>query len=298
MAIIVENNIIIYDLKKLVIIETLLGHSHQINKLRILSNGNIASKSFDNTIRLWDSSTFKCYDILKHSSYIRDFVVSFDDRIITTSNNNLILWTSSEDFVILSNNIPIHHLAILDNKIIGTTSIDIRIWNINTKICEKIFNEDKSLDEFSLLILGHIIVNGNKNGYISLYDSKKGKYLGTIEHMDKKRPIDVLCRISETLIASIAHDGTVRIWDLLLRKNINSFRLGYDRNANSLNSLLRLPNGNLVISSWDKKLLIYDPIQGEIIYSSYQNSDILHLLILPDGRFISLMSNYTFKIWE
>lgn len=68
--------------------------------------------------------------------------------------------------------------------------------------------------------------------------------------------------------------------------------------SDSITSLLRLPDGNIVIASWTPRIYVYDPINGKIVYSLDEESDTIALLMLKDNRFINVMSNCIFNIWE
>lgn len=89
-------------LKRDTLIATLSGHTDLITQLKVLSTGDIVSKSNDNSIRLWNGVTFECYDILIHSSQINDFVIMPDDTIISASDDDLTHWVSSTHFSLIS----------------------------------------------------------------------------------------------------------------------------------------------------------------------------------------------------
>lgn len=300
-AINTQNNILIYDLKRQNPVTTLSGHTRPINKLKVLSNGDIVSSSHDKAIRLWNGITFKCYDILNHSLQITDFVILSDDTIVSISETDLTVWTSGEKSIVLSEEVSISCIAVLDSKRIVTGAFrdNLRIWNSVSQICEKVF--DNSNNVTALLILKDIIVTGNEDGSISLYN--RDTHLDTIEPTDdevENNMISHLCRISDTLIASGSDNGTVRIWNLKYKEHVHTFtvQLSYNRESDAIQTLLTLPNGNLVIGSWDPTMYIYNPFTGIVVYSFPEESDTVDLLLLKDNRFINVMSNGSLKMWE
>ena len=58
-------NIKIWNVLTGKIVRELVGHTNLIYKLVVLPNGEIVSSSFDNTIRIWSTKTWKVTHILR-----------------------------------------------------------------------------------------------------------------------------------------------------------------------------------------------------------------------------------------
>lgn len=107
------------------------------------------------------------------------------------------------------------------------------------------------------------------------------------------------CVVSADIIASGSYNGTVTIWNLKTKEHIYSFSIQREKERdNNINSILRLPDGNIVIGSWEPVVYIYNPLTGQVVHSFRQETDTVNILLLPDNRFINIMSNCTFRLWE
>lgn len=303
MAVGATEYIYIYDIKKQKLIATLVGHTDLVIKIKYLSNGDIVSESEDKTIRLWNALTFECYDILDHKESIKDFWIVPDDTIISTSfNDNLIIWKLRSDFTVLSRNMPVDSIAIIDNDTIITGSYEsnrIHIWNLKSQTREKTLRHGSG----ELLIFNNYIIVGQEDGFITLYDLKTQKYIQTLVYngvYNEYSTVVCFCIISNDIIATGSTDGTVRIWNLQTKEHVHSFTidLSISRESNWIKSIIKLPDGNIVIGSDDSNLYIYNPYIGKLISSINRGEGSVKLLLLPDSRFISIISFEQIEIWE
>ena len=240
----------------------------------------------DHTVRLWDSN-FECYDILSFpdDSNIHDILILPDDRIVGSGDHNMIVWKSSNDFVILGNEKSYFTcLGLLpDNTIIaGNLSSEVCIWNLETRECIKKLHNSNGVK--NLLITKNKIIIAKRLGGLGVYNLK-GDAIFSVQTKDY---FEYFCDLSEDIIACGSDKGKITIYDLRTPKVLNS--LDMSRNIDiifgpdNLSSMIKLPDGTLVVGSY-QLLLVYNPITGEVIgFKKYDN--ITKVILLSNGKFI------------
>jgi WD40 repeat protein len=84
--------------------KTLKGHTDWVNSLIVLPNNMFASASDDNSIRIWDQTTFECIYILKdHTRSVNSLAVARNEYLISISyDKSIIVWDILNNFSILS----------------------------------------------------------------------------------------------------------------------------------------------------------------------------------------------------
>src|SRR4051812_5878669 len=121
-------------------IYSLEGHTNAITSLAVLSNGNLASGSYDNTIKIWNVSngTFdkKLTDHKNGLMWITTLVLLSNGDLVSGSlNGGIKIWDTNEGTLKrkFETSIVIRSLALLPNGNlwIGTTNGYIKIWGIN-----------------------------------------------------------------------------------------------------------------------------------------------------------------------
>lgn len=76
-------------------IQTLEGHTNKIIDVRATNNGRLLiSSSWDNTIKIWDTTSWECIRTLTgHNSYINSIFISPDDKLLVSSDKRRInIW--------------------------------------------------------------------------------------------------------------------------------------------------------------------------------------------------------------
>jgi len=84
--------------------KTLEGHANIVTSLAVLPNNMFASASNDNSIRIWDQTTFECIYVLNSlTDFINNLIVIQNEYLISISDDqSFIVWDILNNFLILT----------------------------------------------------------------------------------------------------------------------------------------------------------------------------------------------------
>ncbi len=155
-----DGKINIYNLIDGTLVTTLLGHSLLVNDLVLIDESVFASSSADNSIRIWDSATYKQKFILKgHSSHV-------------------------------------YGLKLTAPGILASRSVDktIKLWNIQNVSETRTFMGHKGDIIWLVDMLNEkkTLVSGSKDKTIKLWDWKTGDCLKKIETGSDIRSLSII----------------------------------------------------------------------------------------------------------
>lgn len=289
----------IYDLEKR--IATLDGHIDDVTKILTLSNGDIVSVSDDNTIRLWDPITFKCYDVLSgHTNTINDVVVMPDDTIVSCSEDrSIIVWQSSTEFKNIGGIAIGNHLTVINDKtvVIGSDHIEMRFLNVETL---KMFHlrDDDSIGISAFLILKDIMVMGMDGGNLRVF-SKSDLSIYSLGSYTTDE-IKCLCVISDDIVVSGSYYGIVKVWNITTNKQLRKFSVPFnEQNPNTVKSIIKLPDNTVIISFRNGSIYVYDPSTGRIIFTyKEEDEESICLLRLLNNTFINVLRSGRLIQWK
>ena len=238
-------------------------HKGRINCIIKLSNGNIATGSQDNTIKIWDIDKKEVlYTLNGHTSIIWEIRELEGNKLISASDDNLSkVWEFNdkkkeyESYDLCNSRRHISSVAVLkNNKVILATGINLFLYDLKTKKQESVLD---------LPTGGVWAVRELSNG-------------------------DVAVGLGNGLLYIL------KITDELIVKT--KFSQGHKR---TINTIIELDNHKLVTSSDEKNLILWDPNEPEAMYLLKGHEDIVTCLCFISGtKFASVSRDKTLKIWE
>ena len=220
------------------------AHSNIISHITELHDGNIASGSYDRTIKIWSTTTLKMIKeiMLQKESPTCLIEIPNDVIIASTTEGNIISWyipNGKEIKNVKVSKMKLEKLLKMSNDTFLSCGYDktIRLWKI--KLTE-------TINEHNYTALSYI----NEMSYENCYDCvsclckiKEGQFcsgtLKTVQFWDvntynsiksleaHNKAISSLCLLSKNRLATGAWDGIVKIWDLETMKCLGTINQDY-----------------------------------------------------------------------
>jgi WD40 repeat protein len=259
-----DSNIKIWQIikgkKEINLIRTLQGHTNSINSL-IHDNLNqtILSGSEDDTIRVWNYVEGICLRVLNSNRIIRNLCI-YNTFLITSSNDS-----------------------------------SIRIWDFNMDACVSKLKGHTDVI-LSLLILKHTLdrlVSSSCDSTLKLWTISESKCVRTFRgHADQCWRVE---EISASEILSSSWDCTLKLWDLNKGYCLKTISV---EDMSIFSTMLTLPNGHLITSSWNKEnnktiICLWDLIRlGRVkTFLNEKFNTIVDMILISDVDFNPFSTN-------
>ena len=295
-----------------------LAHNKIIVCMIELENKQIATGSYDNTIKIWDVNNQNCENEIIEDGKVFA-LLEFEPNLLlsaidkTPDDVQEISQIRSEDIVI---NLWDLNSANSDNKIIHSfTGHQLRI-NCLVKCDDKFFASCSNDGEIIIWdyhlrkkvhnLLGHAdcilclirlnngnLCSGSADKTIKIWNWENASCIATLtgnEHWVK-----CLCQLSNGYILSGSHDNLIKIWD-----NDNQFVTDLRGHTESVRSICQIGKTNYIASaSFDHTIKIWDLNTNECIQTLTEHtSSVINILYHSDGYLISSSKDKTIKIWK
>ena len=298
------------------------GHANAVRALAALPDGRLASGSWDNTIRLWDTKSGKETGRLEgHTDKVNALTVLPDGRLASGSDDKTIrLWdpkTSKEIVRLEGHTCGVRALAVLPDgrlasgagSLIQSDDNAIRLWDSKTGTeTARLEGHSDGVGALAVLPDGRL-ASGSRDNTIRLWDTKSGKETARLEgHANEVTALAVLPdgRLASgsgagSLIQSDEDDNTIRLWDP--KTGAETARL--EGHTRGVRALAALPDGRLasgagsLIQSDDNTIRLWDPETGtETARLEGHTDEVNALMVLPDGRLASGSRDNTIRLWD
>ncbi|MBD1931265.1 MULTISPECIES: eIF2A-related protein [Cyanophyceae] len=282
---------------------TLSGHSNHVYSVAISADGQIASGSADNTIKIWDLTTGDSIcTFTGHSGSVSSLAFSPDGQTLASgsADNTIKLWYSRTGVTFTEHSDELHCVAFSPNgKTVASGSKDktIKIWDFNTgevictltghkeAVCPIIFSSD-----------GQNLISGSSDKTIKIWDLSTGKAIRTLtEHLNYVWSV-AISPDGKTL-ASGSADNTIKIWSFHTGSLLHTF----SEHTSGVRSVAFSPDGQIIASGGnDKTIKLWHLGTRELINTlSGHSESIGSVAFSPDGKTIVSGSNdKTIKIWQ
>jgi len=286
----------------------LKGHTGSVESVDYSLDGKIlVSGSWDNSIKIWDTSTGNCIKSFSDNKIKGISVVFCPDgkKIACRSNDNSIriLDVSSGKNIMAipthstSTSVAYHpggkHIA----GISESGDFAFSIWDISTGNCLKTFyGHSGIIYKVTFSPFGNHIASGSDDNTLKIWDTSTGKCINTFTgHNGSVISIDY--SPDDIHIASGSTDETIRIWDQQSGKCTKTL----SGHKGKVVSVSFSPNGKYLASgSSDNSIKIWNVSDGHCIKTFYPNSGKINSLSFsPNGKYLaSGLSDNTIKIWD
>lgn len=235
---------------------TVQGHKKRISSMVKLLNGDIATISWDNTIRVWN---------LEKDSYTCTQTYSINREDIISS------------------------VIQLDTKRLLVSTWDKVIMIFNMKTREK--DDEYSIEHFGklmcTLIVDGLLILSSYDPRIKIWKLDVKKYIGTLG--GHKGPVPCLILLSNGSLGSGSWDGSIKVWNL----TNGECEMSFDSVNQKVIALIQLSNNKIAACYFDSVVKIWN-INSKQIEVSFEGSDYLYQLI--DGRIVTGLMEKEFQI--
>ena len=281
-------------------------HSNYVWSISWSPDGKqIATASFDKTIRIWDASTGDVIrSLIGHTRPVRGIAYSPDgSKIATCSEDRTVkIWESSTGLCLL--NISAHDSGVFcviwspngtwvasagghDSHSTELGDKKIKIWDVTTgENIKTLVGHTDGVYSLSWTFDGKRLASSSNDRAIKIWDVKTGGLLNTLTgHLSPIR--SVMWSPNGTLLLSGGADSTVRIWDAQTGKNVKILL-----DSNPIRSICWSPDGKYIASSGRyNSLKIWDFSSGQELKNFSESIDgVCKSRWSPDGNKIAVCS--------
>ena len=248
------------------VLHTLHGHTNEVRSVTFSPDGRtLASGSWDNTIKLWDTASGQVIRTLRgHTTTIYSVAFSPDGLTLATAS-----WDAT-----------------------------IKLWDVMSgQLLRTIQSQTGGVSSVAFSPDGRILASGGgNNDTISLWDASNGRLLRTLKCHTINVDSVAFSPDGRTL-ASGNFDLSIELWDITSGQLLRTLQGHKD----PLMSIAFSHDGRWLASgSQDKSINLWDPIGGKLLRTLVGHTGWVNTVAFsPDGRTLASGSaDNTVKLWD
>lgn len=222
--------------------KVLQGHTRGIISRLFLPNGNLVTGSFDRTIKIWDCTTGACIQTLNgHAEPVTALAYNQNLLISGSQDHTIRIWnihTTQPELCAKTISLPfetVKALEILPNKqgfICASKDGALYFYNMSGKVIKTVKITDSEILALKWMSEHRLAIACSDNT-IHIWNNKgKEEVIRTLTgHTGHVLALE--CLVSDFLLASASLDKTVKIWDILTGKCLQTL-LGHNEGVSAL----------------------------------------------------------------
>ncbi len=232
------------------------AHESNVKILTLLQNGNLASGSGDNTIRIWSPMLSLIKTLSGHNDAVTTLKVLNNGNVASGSFDSLVkIWNPEDGSLIF--NLTGHTNFV--NSLIQLKSGDLISFGFDAKII--VWNPYKGSLIRSIIgdcnyrtavaLVNDYFATGCLNSHLQIWDSNTLNIKYTLS--EHNNGINNLVQLQNGYLASCSGDKTIKIWDL----ENKSLKYNLSDHSDSIWGLIVLTNGYLASAGTDNQIIIW-----------------------------------------
>ncbi|BCL37795.1 AAA-like domain-containing protein [Nostoc sp. MS1] len=277
------------------------GHQGYVMQARFSPDGKlIATASYDNTVKLWNSDGKEILTI-PHTSQLIDVSFSPDGQIIATASRDGVtrLWNLQGKLLVPLKGHKNDVLSVRfsrDGKIIATASTDktVKLWSLNGRLLKTLNGHSASVFDISFSRDGKI-ATASADKKVNLWDAQ-GKLIKTMnEH--QASVLNVNFSPDDKTLVSVDKDGTFISWNLE-KTQLLTQRLIHPA---KLSTVAFSPDGEIIATATqDGTIRLWSSRDSTLLETlNGHKGGVTSLTFNPQGNILASTSyDKTVKLWQ
>ncbi|KAJ2959604.1 hypothetical protein NQZ79_g4942 [Umbelopsis isabellina] len=290
---------------------TLRGHEGNVKCVQFVGEEgrNVVSGSSDNTLRIWDTETAECTNVLRgHKSRIWDVsTTKLGDCVASASGDGTVkLWDLKSSKANCISTLGGHGGDVYSvqyhrgetNLVTGGYDKVVRLFDVNTGAVVKTFpGHQLAVSKTIFNPLGNLIISGSKDNTIKFWDIVSGLCIRTItSHLGEVTSVEM--NSSGTLLLSSSKDNSNRLWDVRMVRPLRKLKGHQNTSKNFVRA--NFSDNNLIVGgSEDGIVYIWDQDTGEILQKLRGHTGVTYEASwsVKQSMMASCSDDQTVKLW-
>ncbi|KAF2202261.1 WD40 repeat-like protein [Delitschia confertaspora ATCC 74209] len=288
-------------------LQTLEGHRGKVTSVAF-SHGStrLASASYDQTVKIWDTSSGDCLQTLEgHSNIVYSVAFSHDSsRLASASEDQTVkIWDLSNGNCLQTlkgNGHSITSVAFSHDSTwlaLASTDQTAKIWGLSGAGClQTLKGHSRLVTSVAFSHNSTRLASASWDQTVKIWDLSSNSCLQTLKgHGDYIT--SVTFSYDSTWVASGSYDKTVKIWDPSSGNCLQTLK-GHNYPATSV--VFSHDSTWLASSSEDQTVKIWDPSNGDCLQTLKGHSDIVNSVVFSHDslQLASASWDQTVKIWD
>jgi len=293
--------------------ETLRGHNKEVTSIAFSPDGKmLASGSYDKTIRLWDTSTWRAIGdpLIGHEQAVTCIAFSPDSKtLVSGSGDKLIRVWDIVNHQLLGEPLREHKSTVTslafspDGKTLASGSLDktICLWDMRTRqaLGKPLFGHENPVRSVVFSPDGKTLASGSDDLTIRLWDTANGNELRTIPRAHGSKVTSLAFSPDGKVLASGSDDRTIRLWNTANGNELGKPLSGHEKGVTSIafsadGTMLASGSDDMSIRLWDMatRKALGEPLRGH-------ENQIRSVAFSRDGATLASGSeDKTIRLWD
>ncbi|KAJ5766476.1 uncharacterized protein N7511_004092 [Penicillium nucicola] len=257
-------------------LQTLEGHTRDVTSVVWSPDGSqIASASWDKTVRTWNPVTGHCALTFQGSNGMSSSIAWSQGQLALADDKTIKIWkTGTAQCKLLNGHrYNVTSIAWLQDecKLVSASSdATLRIWDTTTEQCVQVL-EGHTAPVISIALSQNQLASGSAGGTVKVWELNTYHCISTFEGYNK-HPGSLVWSPDGSRLASAAMDHKVTIWNSTSQCN-----LMLQKHTDSVRSLAWSKDGSrLASASRDKTINIWDTNTGQNVFTLDGHNDIVN----------------------